>query len=99
RDFHVTGVQTCALPISRAVPRAARGAPGRQGGRRRARAWDRAVRDAPRLEGCPTLREGGWRRRGGVPRGARRRSRGGPAQPRRRSEERRGGEETMSGKE
>src|SRR5690606_39351187 len=36
RDFHVTGVQTCALPISAlaAAPPAGTPAPGRQGDRR-----------------------------------------------------------------
>src|SRR5690606_40701142 len=49
RDFHVTGVQTCALPISRARSRAGRRrARGRRDGRRRQHPGRRAGGDLMR---------------------------------------------------
>src|SRR5262249_56394212 len=65
RDWSVTGVQTCALPISRAQPswRRARPSPaGRGGAARTSAAWPRCPRDrarAPRSEERRVGEEGG----------------------------------------
>src|SRR5712664_1702572 len=59
RDLIVTGVQTCALPIS-----AARGPAPPRGARQRRVQWSRAGRRAPRTR---TRARGRRRRRGGGP--------------------------------
>src|SRR6266511_5965008 len=54
RDFHVTGVQTCALPISRAVGLGHRGPGSSEGAFERGRPRDRARVDRGRRPGALT---------------------------------------------
>src|SRR5690606_40152894 len=85
RDFHVTGVQTCALPIS-----GAGGLGGRPG-----RSPVELVGGAVRRRGLG--RDGGRRHRDGTPRSARARRGGVASAGLPRSEERRGGEGWRTG--
>src|SRR5690606_39317847 len=68
RDFHVTGVQTCALPISRRRARARRGRPRRSPAQ--GATYD-GSRDRPAQAG--SARGPPWLLRRGGPRGRRRR--------------------------